>query len=213
MPVNDDLLQPNVIYETIITTYNEFDIPNAAPMGIFLNEQGLVVIRTYIPSDTFANLWEKGICIVNITSDPTLFTNCALFQEELTDEDFMELPDFEAPILTKCQASYFQVKIIKKTRDNEKAYFYGEISKRNLKPQKVNLYTRAFSSLLEILIHATRVLYCAKTKGKNSKEVKLYQQHIAHHTEIIKKVAKKETIYLNLLQKIQSKINFELGKL
>lgn len=208
MSLRNIQLEQDVIYETIVTTYNEKLKPNAAPMGIFLNSENHIIIQPYFQSDTFENLNKNGACMINFTYDPKLFTLSTLFQEELSKEEFIEIQDFNAPILKKCQNNFIALEVLEKRIDKKsfKAYFKCEIVKVNLEKDVIQPFTRAFSLLIEILIHSSRIINFSKEIGKEE-EIADLRKLINKHTEIIRRVTQKDSIYNLLLDKIMRKIN------
>ncbi|NHJ04600.1 MAG: DUF447 family protein [Candidatus Heimdallarchaeota archaeon] len=208
MSLRNIQLEQDIIYETIVTTYNEKLQPNAAPMGIFLNSENHVIIQPYFQSDTFENLNKNGTCMINFTYDPKLFTLSTLFQEELTKEEFIEIQDFNAPILKKCQNNFIALEVLEKRIDKNsiKAYFKCEIVKVNLEKDVIQPFTRAFSLLIEILIHSSRIVNFSEEIGKEE-EIADLRNLINKHTETIRRVTQKDSIYNLLLEKIMKKIN------
>jgi hypothetical protein len=204
--IEDSLdILPNTIYEVIVTTYNEKGEANAAPMGITFDDENRVIIRPFLETKTFENLTENKECIVNFIYDLELFVNATFFKENLTSKNFLKTPDVNAPILISKEKNWFAVKIIKKSQESERAIFTGKIIQSQLNLTLVKPITRAFSSLLEILIHATRVIHYKKTEGANSLTVKELLKLIDHHVDIIKRVTN-DKLYTDLVEKILTKI-------
>ena len=196
---------PNTIYEVILTTYDKNGVANAAPMGITFDEENNVTIRPFLETITYENLRENKECVVNFIYDPELFVKATLFKEELSSKNFSKIPDVNAPILLTHEKNCFAVKIIKESKESGRAIFTGKIIQSQLNLVLVKPITRAFSSLLEILIHTTRVIHFKKTEGENSSTVKELMVLIDHHVDIIKRVTN-EKLYTNLVEKILTKI-------
>jgi hypothetical protein len=69
-----------MILETIVTTVDASGRPNAAPMGIRL-EQDTVVLRPFRSAVTCRNLEAVGEGVVHFTDNVLLFARCALASE------------------------------------------------------------------------------------------------------------------------------------
>jgi len=69
-----------MILETIVTTLDASGRPNAAPMGIRL-EQDTVVLRPFRSAVTCRNLEAVGEGVVHFTDNVLLFARCALTSE------------------------------------------------------------------------------------------------------------------------------------
>ncbi|MBP5785468.1 MAG: DUF447 family protein, partial [Methanobrevibacter sp.] len=61
-------------YEVIITTIDKDGNSNAAPFGLRVLESNEVFLRIFEGGNTIKNIKEKGEFIVNITTDPLMFT-------------------------------------------------------------------------------------------------------------------------------------------
>ncbi|MHA1366848.1 MAG: DUF447 domain-containing protein [Candidatus Heimdallarchaeota archaeon] len=196
---------PNTIYEVIVTTYDKNGKANAAPMGITFDEEKNVIIRPFLETTTYENLCENKECVVNFIYEPELFVKATLFKEELSSKNFIKTPDINAPILLAKEKNCIAIKIIEKGKESGRAIFTGKIIQTQLNLVLIKPITRAFSSLLEILIHATRVIHYKKSEGENSSTVKELMLLIDHHVDIIKRVTS-DKLYNDLVEKILTKI-------
>lgn len=204
--IEDSLdILPNTIYEVIVTTYDKNGEANAAPMGITFDEENRVIIRPFLETKTYENLNKNKECIVNFIYDPVLFVKATLFKDELSSKDFLKTPDINAPILLTNEKNCFAVKILNESEESGRAIFTGKIIQSQLNLTLVKPITRAFSSLLEILIHTTRVIHYKKTEGASSPEVKELLKMIDHHVDIIKRVTS-DKLYFDLVEKILTKL-------
>ena len=61
-------------YETIITTLNQEDVQNAAPIGVLCAGRDTILCRIFKGSKTLDNIIFQKRFTVNITHDPELFT-------------------------------------------------------------------------------------------------------------------------------------------
>jgi len=203
--------QSEIIYEVIITTYDQQNQPNAAPMGFTITKEKQVIIRPFKESDTYKNLQHQKECIVNITNDPDLFVKSTLFQDLLTDEFYNKSKMINAPILKACKGNHIVLKVTNETEEDERGIFYCDIIKAELCKENVQPHTRAFSSLIEILIHATRVIHFSKFNGPNDSNVKQLRELIDHHSQIISRVTNKDSQFQKYVEKILAKISQEVG--
>ena len=200
----------NTIYETIITTYNEDQTVNAAVMGISLTLSGEWVIKPFRGTDTQKNIQRNNECVVNFTLNPEIFVLCALFQEELTDDLFLSSPHVHAPILKECIKDHEALKVVsidEKTDPLKVIYYCRQVYSMDVN-DKPEIFTRAFSSLIEILIHTTRIL-AFKNQPEKAEEIKQLKELIKHHSNIITKVTQNDSYYRKLLDKVINKIESE----
>jgi len=204
-------LIPGVVYETIITTTDKKNKPNGAPMGILQDKDDYIIIRPYVQSDTFQNLWDSELAIINFTEDPKLFTYCTLFQDELPEDAFSHYKDNRGFVLSVCKNNYLVVKILEKKneKDTERAYFKCQILESNFQLQTYNPFTRAFSLLIEILIHSSRLVFYSNSQNKPIELIDSLRELIQEHTKVIKRVVPEDSVYLDLLEKIHGKLRFE----
>ncbi len=202
-------LDNNIIYEAIITTYNEDQTINAAVMGISLTLLGEWIIRPFRGTDTQKNIQRNKECVINFTLDPEIFVLCALFQEELSADLFYPSSHVKAPILKECKNDHCAVKVVKiDETDPLKVVFYCKQIYGQINTEKPHVFTRAFSSLVEILIHATRIL-AFKDQPNKEEEINHLYELIDHHSGIITRVTQNDSYYRRLLDKITMKLNKE----
>ena len=203
-------MEPGIIYESIVTTSNMSNEVNAAPMGIYQDQENYIIIRPFTQSDTYQNLWAKEKAIINFTKDPALFTYCTLFQDELISDDFIKDDEGDF-ILSNSQKQYLKVEVVEKKllENSERAYFRCKILKSELQIEDYQPFTRAFSLLVEILIHASRVTYFSTLDEQPLDLIQELQQSIVEHSKVIKRVVPTESIYCDLLRKILRKLKLE----
>ena len=200
-------LKPNIIYEAIVTSYNNDGNPNAAPMGVIRDGEGKILIKPFKCTDTCTNLKDRKACVVNFTQNPELFVDCTLFQDELSRDTFSKSTKIDAPILKECETNHIGLKVIsnQETTDKLRVTYECEVLYSKVKQKTVNIYTRAFSSLIEILIHTTRILAFRTENGKKD-EIDHLMALIEHHSNIITRVVLDDSVYHKLLYKIKNKI-------
>ena len=204
-------LQTNIIYEVIITSINEKGTPNAAPMGIILTEDDKVIIKPYKQSQTCKNLLGSNECVANFCTDIDLFVRCSLFKKELIDNDFTSITNSNVPILKNCKNRYLLLRIDAKKPEYERnrTLFTCSIIDNNLVKKELPKINRAYNSLIEILIHTTRIM-AFKDEIKRKEEIKILLNLIEHHSNIVKRTSSNASQYKKLLKKIQKKIEKEM---
>ena len=180
-------------------------------MGFTITKEKQVIIRPFKESDTYKNLQHQKACIVNITNDPDLFVKSTLFQDLLTDDFYNKSKMINAPILKACKGNHIVLKVANETEEEERGIFYCDIINAELCKENVQPHTRAFSSLIEILIHTTRVIHFTKIKGPNDQNVKQLRELIEHHSQIISRVTNKDSQFQKYVEKILAKISQEVG--
>ncbi len=82
--LNDLGFSKGIISETIVSTFNANGEPNAAPMGVTMENHEQLVIRPFISTSTYKNLQTRKCAVVNLTADPELFYITA-FKEVVPD--------------------------------------------------------------------------------------------------------------------------------
>jgi hypothetical protein len=206
--MTDDIsLDQNINYETIVSTYNDDGSPNASTMGIILDSNNHIIIKPFLETDTCNNLLKKMECIVNFTQDPKLFVTSTLFQEEFKENQFKKSSSVNAPILKECQNNFLALKVISHEKIAPyRMSFNCKIIETKSELSIIKPYTRAFSSLIEILIHATRIMVFSKNPVKNYPVIKLLITQVNFHSNILRRVTEKESIYQTLLEKIETKL-------
>ena len=153
--------QKGVIMETVVSTYGEDGKPNAAPMGVVMENAHRIVIRPYTSSSTYKNLQSKKCAVVNVTSDPELFYRTA-FKEanpegNVPQEWFEKAEIVDAPRLRKADA-LIEISVADVTSlGAEKVKVSCDV--KLIKAARIlpRAYCRALFATIEAIIHATRV--------------------------------------------------------
>ena len=94
-------------YETVITTKNDENLKNAAPIGVICSGPDTILNRIFKGSHTLENIISQREFIVNITYDPEIFAASTLGN----------LPQayFNDDLSLKCAEAYFKCKVISLT--------------------------------------------------------------------------------------------------
>jgi len=150
----------------IFTTISSDGIPNAAPIGIHLEEGGLFA-RIY-PSKTLENIKINKMAAANITYDPVIFVRAALTDMESNrfyyEDGFPVLKDAAGWIIFDC-----------KWRENivELLPLKGKIIQREIMP-----INRGLNAVIEATVHATRYVVLRENE---------YYSRIEYNNMIVKK--------------------------
>lgn len=182
-----------IIAETIVTTYNIDGLPNAAPMGVIMENEQLILIRPYTSSLTYRNLQSKKCAVINITSNPEVFYRTA-FKEANPDgkvpkEWFEKAETVNAPRLQIADATIeISVEAIVpiSTERTEAVCTVKLIKATNLLPKA---YCRALFATLEAIIHATRVKVFLAGDEKQKKQASKLLQTIGIYRDVVHRVA------------------------
>jgi len=181
-----------IISETIVTTYNKDGTPNAAPMGIIMEDEEHLTINLFNSSTTSSNIKSNRCAVVNLTSNIEVFYKAA-FKEinhsgKLPFEWFEKASSVNAPKLSLADASIeVSVKeLVKVDAQKTQAVFKIDSIKSPLKyPQG---HSRAMSQTLEAIIHATRVK-ALLNDSKQQKKVKHLLEMIKDCQDVVNRVA------------------------
>jgi hypothetical protein len=149
------------IVETGVSTYNADGQPNAAPMGITMENAQRLTFRIYTSSLTYKNLETKRCAVVNVTSDAEVFYRTA-FKEanpngKLPLEWFEKAESVDAPRLHAADA-HVEVAVADITPlDAERAEVSCDVKLIQASATLPKAYCRALSATIEAVIQATRV--------------------------------------------------------
>jgi len=172
-------MKRGALYEVIVTTIDEKNQPHAAPMGVRILVESLFSMKSYGETKTLNNLRLTRHGFLNIVHDVELFFDCLFRSYKLSFDWAMGLPK-----LKRASAwIHFKVRDVMKKKD------YYEIICLALssysKRIRARPLCRAESSLLEALIHYTRVKYYESIKRMD--EADELRGLISHHLNIVKR--------------------------
>jgi hypothetical protein len=162
--LNDINMKKGYYYETIITTFNENNENNAAPIGIAIKNTDEITCRIFKGSKTLENIRLNKKFIVNITRNPLYLTLSTVgnleeeyFQFHNNDKNYPYLKEVEAYIV--CEVT--KIKDIDKNNDPVRKSEAGFIKSKVCEIVKlnkcVNPLNRSIYSLLESLVNYTRI--------------------------------------------------------
>jgi uncharacterized protein len=153
-------MEKGLIYETIISTSNKKERPNAAPIGVICKGNEKIVIYLYEGSHTLKNIKTHNRFIVNITKDPLIFAECTTndpdkkyFDKYKNDFYIKDADAFIMAVMTS-QKSFERENHLGKSRINIIEAQVKEIVIRNKCAEPIN---RATNAIIEALIYLTRI--------------------------------------------------------
>ena len=154
-------------YEVIITTIDNNGKSNAAPFGLRVLEDNEVFLRIFEGGTTIKNIKEKEEFVVNVTTDPLMFTLATtntIPDEYLTRISNKTQSSNELAYLTDADAYFIcEVKSLKTSlrEDDIKSsnvnFIKSEVVKLNIKNKCVKPINRAIHALTEALVNYSRI--------------------------------------------------------
>lgn len=170
-----------VIAETIVSTYTINGKPNAAPMGVVMNDEQHLIINLFNSSITCTSIQANRCAVVNLTNNIEVYYKTAFKEVNqdglLSQEWFEKSKRVNAPKLSMAEAT-IDVSLNDLTPfDTEKMKAFFTVESVQAVETYPQVYCRAFSATIEAIIHATRI------KALANKE-----QEEKHVLELIKKV-------------------------
>jgi hypothetical protein len=159
--LNDLGFLKDTIGETIVSTYDMDGQPNAAPMGVLMKSNKLLLIRPYTSSLTYKNLQAKRCTVVNVTSNPEIFYLTA-FKEanpdgQLSPKMFEKAETVDAPRLREADATVELSVAETRSFNSERAEFLCSVKFVTSSKELPKVYCRAQFATIEAVVHATRI--------------------------------------------------------
>jgi hypothetical protein len=200
-----------LIAETVVSTYNMHGQPNAAPMGVTMENAQLLALRIYTSSLTYKNLQTKRCAVVNVTSDPELFYRTAFKETNLEgrvpQEWFEKAETVDAPRLRAAEA-YIEVTVADITPfDAERAEVTCEVKLAKASNVLPKVHCRASFATIEAIIHATRVkaFLTHDDRQKQEQALKLIQTIRECH-DVVNRVAPNSS-YSKIMADLTQRVN------
>lgn len=154
-------------YEVIITTIDNNGKSNAAPFGLRVLDGNEVFLRIFEGGITIKNIKEKEEFIVNVTTDPLMFTLATtntIPDEYLTRISNKTATNDELVYLTDADAYFIcEVKNLKEAlredeiKSSDVNYIKSEVIELNIKNKCVKPMNRAIHVLIEALVNYSRI--------------------------------------------------------
>jgi len=182
----------DIITETIVSTYNVEGQPNAAPMGVTMEDTRHIAIRPYTSALTYENLQLKRCAVINVTVNPELYYRTA-FKEanpkgRIPPEWLEKAETVDAPKLRMADA-HIEVSVADISAfEAERVKVTCQV--KQIKAPKVlpTVYCRASSAIIEAVIHATRVEVLVNDKNEQ-KHVRRLLETIKNCNDVVNRVA------------------------
>ena len=154
-------------YEVIITTIDNNGKSNAAPFGLRVLDGNDVFLRIFEGGTTIKNIKEKEEFVVNVTTDPLMFTLATtntIPDEYLTRISNKTENNDELVYLTDADAYFIcKVKNLKEAlreddiKSSDVNYIKSEVIEINIKNKCVKPMNRAIHALIEALVNYSRI--------------------------------------------------------
>jgi hypothetical protein len=201
-----------IVAECIISTYNIDGKPNAAPMGVALQDEQHLSVDLFNSSQTYRNIKAHRCAIVNLTGNVEVFYR-STFKEtnphgELPSEWFGKAHFVNAPKLNLAEASievsveHLELLLTKGTMKTHALLKVESIQTTQKYPQ---VFSRAMSLTVEAIIHATRVKILLDDESQQKRVAKLLEV-ISDCRQMVNRVAPNSSYSLvmdDLTQRIE----------
>lgn len=198
------------IVETVVSTYNADGRPNAAPIGVTMENPKQVSLKFYTTSETYKNVATKKCAVINITNNIEIFYKTA-FKElnpngVVPKEWFQQDKKIEAPRLYSADAA-IGISVLSITLlDEEKALVLCKVTHISANKKLPQVYSRAFGLTLEAIIHSTRVKkFLSGTPEQQKQSLKLLET-IKEYRSIVNRVAP-NSLYTEIMTNLNHMIN------
>ncbi|MCX8176114.1 MAG: DUF447 family protein [Candidatus Bathyarchaeota archaeon] len=200
-------LTPDSIFEAIVSTYNPDGSCNAAPMGIIVRKDGMVLIRPYTHTQTYKNLRYWRCCTINFTWKPEVFLKTTFKHVKgirIPSTWFENSRRIHAPVL-RVADGYVEARVLRFRVYGDRGRFLCKVLASKTRSQPPLTYFRAIPAIIESIIHATRILKF-KEKGENGKVEELLKI-VNHYDNLVRRVTSKSS-----LVRIMEELKKILGK-
>ncbi len=154
-------------YEVLITTIDKDGNSNAAPFGLRVLDENEVFLRIFEGGNTIKNIKDKEEFIVNITTDPLMFTLATtntIPDEYLSRISNKTKSNGELAYLTDADAYFIcEVKSLKTSlreddiKSSDVNFIKSEVVELNIKNKCVKPLNRAIHALIEALVNYSRI--------------------------------------------------------
>lgn len=149
-----------LVYEVVLSTYSKGKKPNAAPMGMSVDEKQRIIFKPFRSSLTHRNLRESRCGVANITSRPNIFFRTA-FKEanpegKIPDDWFDEAKVVAAPRL-RFADGYIEFVVEEVEEDEDRGKFTCEARLVESGMAVAQPYCRGVFAAVESIIHCTRI--------------------------------------------------------
>jgi len=202
----------NVIAETIVSTYNTDEEPNAAPMGVTMIDAQHLAINVFNSSTTFTNIKLNSCAVVNLTGNIEVFYRTAFKEANpngvLPQEWFEKAKAVNAPKLCLAEATIdvSLTDLVAFNAEKTRAVFNVEFVQAEQKYPQV--YCRAFGATVEALVHATRVKALLHDENEKKRVNELLKK-ISYCNDVVNRVASNSSYSLVMADLMKRISNWE----
>ena len=206
--LNDLGFSKGIITETIVSTYNAEEQPNAAPMGVTIENAQRIMIRPYTSTLTYKNLQLKMCAVINVTANPELYYRTA-FKEtnpkgRIPQKWFEKAETVDAPKLRMADA-HIEVSVVDISAfETERATALCQVKLIKAPKMLPKVYCRASSATIEAIIHATRVKVLVNDKNEQKPVHKLLKM-IRNCNDVVNRVAP-NSLYSEIMADLNQRI-------
>jgi hypothetical protein len=208
--ISDLGFSKDIIAETISSTYNPNGAPNAAPMGVTMQDSQTVNLNIFNSSQTNRNLRKNRCAVINATSNIEIYYKTA-FKEanpegKLPKEWFEKAEVVNAPKLRLAEATIEVSVVNMQPVGVEKTKFSCNVEKVNVVKIFPQVYCRALPATLEAIVHATRVKEFLKDQNKKV-HVNQLLQAIHNCSDLVNRTAPNSlysVVMADLIKRIES---------
>ena len=199
-----------IIAETIVSTYDPKWKPNAAPMGVIMEDDQHLAINLFDSTKTCRYIKANRCAVVNLTSNIEVFYKTAFkdanVDNKLPDEWFKKASTVNAPKLILADAT---IDVAVKTLaplDAEKTKALFNVKLLEARAEYPQVPCRAMYQTLEAIILATRVKAFVNDKKEQSRVCKLLEM-IDNCNEVVNRTAPSSSysvVMADLMKRIDS---------
>jgi hypothetical protein len=194
----------NTICETILCTYNLDGTPNAAAMGVTMQNSQQVILKIYNSAHSLKNLQARRSATLNLTGNIDVFYISALKDASLPTDWFEKSVSVDAPKLKLADATIAVAIDDFAPVDALRTKVTATVKQINASPVLPTVYCRAMPAVLEAVIHATRIKTLTGTKQEEPYVAKLLNL-IQNCNDVVNRSAP-NSHYAELMTDLQRKI-------
>lgn len=203
-------LSQNIIYETIVCTFNPDGAPNAAPMGTTMQNKQQLDLTVYNSASTLKNLKTTKTATLNLTDNIDIFYQTAFKEEQLPAEWFEKSSIVNAPRLKSANATIAVAITDFVILDSLRTRVVCKVKRVDASKIYPQAYCRAMPAVLEAIIHASRVKVLLGVKEEQTHVSKLINL-IQDCSDVVNRSAP-NSHYAELMADLQQKIDLWRAK-
>lgn len=179
-------------YETIITTRNQVDEPNAAPIGVVCKDKDNIVLYLHEGSETVKNIAREKFFHVNITYDPLLFTQSTIGNPPL--EEFQKDEQEDGFYLKSADAIFSARVTQEKTVETKDQFGTSQLAVVTAKVHEIIKTSQKMRPPLNRAIYGIirALVYISRMDMAPPEKQKFYQEEIREISRVVNKVGGKD---------------------